>query len=187
MKYRIRRAHLGDCPALTEIWEDAVKATHGFLSPEDFGFFRSKLPIYFDSLDLFVFEYTGGGIAGFAGIGGGTLEMLFVRDRGRGVGRVLLDFAVKERFVTKTSVNAQNAAAVAFYTGYGFRETERSPVDSEGKHYPVINMEIEPARPQMPHGHPPVAGHPGGGHSHGHPGGEGHLHGNPHGNGGGIK
>lgn len=172
MNYRIKRAHLGDCGALAEIWEEAVAQTHDFLSPEDFAFYRSALPSYFDGLQLFMFEYTDGKIAGFAGIKDDKLEMLFVGERGRGIGKILLDFAVKERYVTKVDVNAQNIAAVDFYKKYGFRETGLSPVDGEGRPYPIIHMEIESARPRMPHGHP--GGMPPHGHSGGHPGGHNH-------------
>lgn len=153
MKYRIRKAHLDDYPALAGIWEEAVAATHDFLSPADFGRYRSKIHSYFDGVRLFAFEYTDGTIAGFAGINGDKLEMLFVRERGKGIGRTLLDFAVKEQYITGVDVNAGNTAALDFYGKYGFREVSVSPVDGEGKPYPVVHMEIEPARPQIPHGH----------------------------------
>ncbi len=172
--YRIKRAHLNDCDTLAGIWEKAVAETHYFLSPEDFAFYRSELPSYFDGLQLFIFEYTDGKIAGFAGIKGDKLEMLFVGERGKGIGKTLLDFAVKERYVTKVDVNAQNTAAVDFYRKYGFRETGSSPIDGEGKPYPVIHMEIEPAPARMPHGHPVGIPSHGSGHHGGHPGGHGH-------------
>jgi len=176
--YRIKRAHLADCDTLAGIWEEAVTATHDFLAPGDFDFYRSALPSYFDGLQLFTFEYTSGKIAGFAGIRGDKLEMLFVGERGKGIGKILLDFAVKERYVTKVDVNAQNTAAAEFYRKYGFKETGLSPFDTEGKPYPIIRMEIESVRPQMPHGHPGDIPPHAGGHPHGHPGGHGHGNGN---------
>lgn len=163
--YRIRRAHLNDCPALAEIWEEAVSSTHDFLSSKDYEFYKVKLRGYFDHINLYLLEYTNNGnIAGFAGVKGDTLEMLFVRERGQGVGKALMDFAVKEKYITKVDVNSQNTRAVAFYKKYGFKEIGESPVDGEGKPYPITHMAIEPTRPAMPHGHI---------HSHGHPGGHG--------------
>lgn len=154
MKYRIRKAHLKDLSALTDIWEKAVSETHDFLSPEDFEFYRSRLAQYFDHVRIFVYECIDGPIAGFAGISGDNLEMLFVSERGKGIGKTLLDFAVIQELVTKVSVNSQNAGAFDFYNKYGFREISRSETDSEGKPYPIINMEL-----QVSPG-PPTQGYP---------------------------
>lgn len=159
MKYRIRTAHLSDCQALSSIWEEAVLSTHDFLAKEDFDYYKSQLDKYFDNVSLFVYEYVGGGIAGFAGVSGDKLEMLFVGERGKGIGKALLDFAVKERRVSKVDVNAQNMGAVGFYRKYGFVEQSTSETDSQGKPYPIISMGIEPV---VPSGHP--HGHHGSGH-----------------------
>jgi putative acetyltransferase len=39
-----------------------------------------------------------------------------------------------------TDVNEQNAQAVGFYVRMGFVETGRSPLDSQGRPYPLIHL-----------------------------------------------
>ena len=54
-----------------------------------------------------------GGFAAFAGIDGDMLEMLFVapKARGKGVGRQLVEYLVRERGIRQVDVNEQNAQA----------------------------------------------------------------------------
>lgn len=66
-----------------------------------------------------------GGFAAFAGIDGDMLEMLFVapQARGKGVGRQLVEYLVRERGIRRVEVNEQNAQAAGFYARLGFRVT----------------------------------------------------------------
>lgn len=66
-----------------------------------------------------------GGFAAFAGIDGDMLEMLFVapKARGKGVGRQLVEYLVRERGIRQVDVNEQNAQAAGFYARLGFRVT----------------------------------------------------------------
>lgn len=68
-----------------------------------------------------------GGFAAFAGIDGDMLEMLFVapQARGKGVGRQLVEYLVRERGIRRVDVNEQNAQAAGFYARLGFRVTGR--------------------------------------------------------------
>ena len=54
-----------------------------------------------------------GGFAAFAGIDGDMLEMLFVapKARGKGVGRQLVEYLVRERGIRQVDVNEQNTQA----------------------------------------------------------------------------
>ena len=63
-----------------------------------------------------------GGFAAFAGIDGDMLEMLFVapQARGKGVGRQLVEYLVRERGIRRVEVNEQNAQAAGFYARLGF-------------------------------------------------------------------
>jgi putative acetyltransferase len=72
------------------------------------------------------------------------MEMLFLvpKSRGKGIGRMLLEFAVAELGVNKVDVNEQNSAAVGFYEHMGFKAVGRSPVDGEGKPFPLLHMEL---------------------------------------------
>ena len=44
MSQHIRLATAEDYPAIMEIWESAVKATHDFLAEEDFNYFKEAIP-----------------------------------------------------------------------------------------------------------------------------------------------
>lgn len=129
-------------PRLLEIWESAVRATHGFLEPEDFDYYHSKLPDYLVRVHLFGYIEPDGRILGFAGVSGDELVMLFVDDafRGKGVGRQLLECVISEG-VRTVEVNEQNAPALGFYEHAGFRIVSRKPFDSEGKPYPILRLE----------------------------------------------
>jgi len=68
--------------------------------------------------------------------------MLFVRPdcRGRGVGRRLLEHALRRMGATELDVNEQNRQAVGFYTRMGLRVVGRSEVDGMGKPFPLLHM-----------------------------------------------
>jgi putative acetyltransferase len=133
-----------DCPRLLEVWESAVRSTHDFLKAEDFVFYKSQLPLYFDSLDLYACKNGREEILGFLGVAGRKIEMLFIDSafRGKGVGKKLLNFAVSQLKADKVDVNEQNRQATGFYTHFGFSIAGRSEVDGEGKNYPLLHLEL---------------------------------------------
>ena len=73
----IRKIKVTDYPRLIEIWESAVLSTHDFLKEEDFLYYKERLPVYFQYVNLFGFEQEGI-LIGFMGIAEGNLEMLFI-------------------------------------------------------------------------------------------------------------
>lgn len=81
-------------------------------------------------------------MAGFAGISGAKLEMLFVdaRTRARGVGGVLLETALGERGVTLVDVNEANHQAVTFYRRRGFEVVGRSELDDHRRPHPLLHL-----------------------------------------------
>lgn len=83
--------------------------------------------------------------AAFAGVNGDMLEMLFVAPeaRGRGLGRVLVEYVTGHCGVRRVDVNEQNPQAAGFYRRMGFRTTHRDAVDPSGKPYPILHMELE--------------------------------------------
>lgn len=144
MKYlNITRGTKNDFVRLLVIWESAVKATHDFLAHEDFMYYQSRMTDYFGQVDLYVCKDENGETAGFMGVSGSMLEMLFVDAafRGCGVGRKLLRYAIDKLDVRKLDVNEQNSQAVGFYTHMGFQITGRSPLDNEGKPYPLLHLQ----------------------------------------------
>ena len=55
----IRKIKVTDYPRLIEIWESAVLSTHDFLKEEDFLYYKERLPVYFQYVNLFGFEQEG--------------------------------------------------------------------------------------------------------------------------------
>lgn len=144
MSYPIRLAHAEDYPRIMEIWESSVKATHDFLTEEDFNYFKEVIPKeYLPNLEVYLI--TENRIAeGFAAVAEGTLEMLFIHNesRGKGFGRTLYKFMKDKTGLTKVDVNEQNPQAIGFYEKMGFRQIGRSEKDGSGKDYPIIHMSL---------------------------------------------
>lgn len=132
-----------DYPQLLNVWESAVRNTHDFLKANDFEFYKSQLPAYFDHLKLYAYKNEDGEIKGFLGIAEYKVEMLFIDNssRGQGIGKELLNFAINKLKTNKVDVNEQNKQAVGFYNHLGFNVVGRSEVDSEGKNYPILHLE----------------------------------------------
>lgn len=132
-----------DYSVLVDIWESAVKATHDFLSDEDFEFYKKHISIYFEHVSLFVYRDDKGEAKGFLGISDDNIEMLFVdnKSRGTGIGKLLLDYAVNKLNARRVDVNEQNIQALKFYYHFGFKEVGRDEYDGEGKGYPILHLE----------------------------------------------
>ena len=85
-----------------------------------------------------------GGFTAFAGVAGDMLEMLFVapQARGKGVGRQLVEYLVRERGIRQVDVNEQNTQAAGFYARLGFRVTGRDATDPSGRPYPILHLSL---------------------------------------------
>lgn len=130
---------------LIEIWESSVRATHHFLAEADLQALKPLiLEQYFDAVDLRCAKNAQGEILGFCGVHDGNIEMLFISPdaRGKGVGALLAAHAIKMQGATKVDVNEQNEQALGFYQHLGFKVTGRSPVDGQGKPYPLLHMAL---------------------------------------------
>lgn len=142
---RIYRVEEDEYTALLNIWISAVTATHHFLSREDYEFYKTHIPVYFNHLALYAYKNDEGNIEGFLGISEDNLiDMLFVHNdyRRKGIGKILMDYAVKSFDARKVYVNEQNKQALDFYYHLGFVETGRSEYDGEGKNYPILHLEL---------------------------------------------
>ena len=140
----IRKIDTTDYPRLAEIWDSAVTHTHDFLKKEDFLYYKERVPSYFPHVALFGLEQENR-LAGFIGIAAGNIEMLFVDNdyRGKGIGRRLVSYVVREFGVDRVDVNEQNVQAVGFYERMGFRLRAKSESDGEGKPYPILHMQLQ--------------------------------------------
>ena len=144
---KIDTATRADYPALIALWEASVRATHHFLPEAEILALKPLiLEHYFDAVTLHCARTEEGHIAGFSGVHEGKLEMLFVAPeaRGGGVGRRLVEHAISQCGATLVDVNEQNEQAVGFYQKMGFAVTGRSPLDGQGKPYPLLHMALPP-------------------------------------------
>lgn len=134
-----------DYPEITNVWEASVRATHHFLPESDIQYFKPLVQNEFlQMVDLYCTRNDADQITGFLGVAHGKVEMLFIHpdQRGKGLGKQLLQFAVSQLNATQLDVNEQNEQAVQFYRHMGFRQVARSEVDAMGKPYPILHLEL---------------------------------------------
>lgn len=72
------------------------------------------------------------------------LQMLFLSpaERGKGVGKQLVQCGIRNYGVREVTVNEQNPQAVGFYKHLGFVTYKRSECDEEGGPYPILYMRL---------------------------------------------
>lgn len=141
----IETVEKADYLKLIEIWESSVRATHDFLVEEDLQALKPLiLEQYFDAVELRCAKNAQGEILGFCGVHDGNIEMLFISPdaRGKGIGTMLTANAIHELGASKVDVNEQNEQALGFYLHIGFKVIGRSPVDGQGKPYPLLHMAL---------------------------------------------
>lgn len=142
---KIESAGKAEHQQLIEIWESSVRATHDFLAERDLVELKPLiLDQYFKAVDLSVVRSGEGELLGFCGVSDGNIEMLFVAPeaRGKGIGASLARHAISARGATRVDVNEQNEQALGFYEHLGFAVIERSPLDGQGKPYPLLHMRL---------------------------------------------
>ncbi|WP_368542747.1 acetyltransferase [Enterobacter soli] len=130
---------------LVAIWESSVRATHHFLQESDIAALRPLLlNAYLPNLKVVIARDESGVIHGFLGVDENRIEMLFVDDasRGKGVGKLLLNYAVEHFGANELDVNEQNPQGVAFYQHMGFEQIGRSEVDGQGNPFPLLHMRL---------------------------------------------
>ena len=106
---------------LLEVWERSVRATHHFLSDREIGEIREYVPQALREVPHLIAAWReDGSPAGFMGIAGERLEMLFLAPEERG-----------------------KAQARGFYERLGFRVRSRSELDEQGRPYPILELRLE--------------------------------------------
>lgn len=135
-----------DFPELVSIWENSVKATHEFLKPGDFEFFKQIVSSgeIFKSVPILKSVRLQNKVVAFVGVSRDNLEMLFIHDdfRGKGIGKFLIGYALNHLGVRKVEVNKQNTQAVGFYEHFGFGTYKETATDGLGKPYPILYMSL---------------------------------------------
>jgi putative acetyltransferase len=151
--WHIRRARAGDYDTLVELWERSVRATHDFLTEDDIGALRPLVreALTDEALELWVLAERADVPVGFMGLAEHDIAALFLEPahRGQGAGRRLVTHAQQLRGGSLTvDVNEQNPAARGFYEALGFVVVSRSPLDGDGRPFPLLHMR----RPAPPDG-----------------------------------
>lgn len=143
--YNIKKLSSVDYFDLVNIWERSVRSTHDFLLEKDILFYKSRIPIYFDHIQLYGTLTDDGIIKGFVGVSKNKIEMLFVDSFyfKLGIGNQLLKYATDHLKLKLVDVNEQNINALNFYKKNGFTEYRRSELDGEGNNYPILYLKKE--------------------------------------------
>lgn len=142
---KIENVNTSDYAELLLVWEDAVRATHNFLTEADIENFKPLiLEQGFPAVQLYCVRVQNE-ILGFIGVHEHKVEMLFVRDRsrGQGVGKILLRYAIEVLKCHQVDVNEQNPQAVGFYQHSGFKVMSRSALDDAGRAFPILHMQLD--------------------------------------------
>lgn len=81
----------------------------------------------------------------FMGIEDKKLEMLFIKnnERGKGLGKQLLNYGIENYNVNELAVNEQNLNSKGFYEYMGFKTYKRTELDEQGNPYPILYMRLE--------------------------------------------
>ena len=132
---------------LLTVWEDSVRATHLFLSDNEIKRIKEYVPQALSGVaHLVIAEDENGCSAAFMGIEDGMLEMLFIspKERGKGLGKRLLQSGIINYGVKQLAVNEQNPQAKGFYEHMGFQVYKRTDFDEQGNPYPLLYMKLVP-------------------------------------------
>lgn len=140
--FKLRPSTHGDLDRILDIWRRAVDATHDFLAPEDRADIEREVAAFFPEVSFVVAVDASDRPQGFMFLQDGHLEALFIDPdrRGQGIGKALVQAALAAHPALTTDVNEQNLAAVGFYRRIGFEATGRSPLDGQGRPYPLIHL-----------------------------------------------
>lgn len=141
---KIRPSRSDEGPRIIEIWRGAVDATHDFLTPEDRLAIDEMVCGFLPLAPLWLAVDEKDYPLAFMLIDKGHMEALFVDPswRGTGIGAALVKHGLALHPSMTTDVNEQNDQAVRFYQRMGFKRTGRSPIDGQGRSYPLIHLEF---------------------------------------------
>ncbi len=141
----IRFSRPDDGAKVVEIWRRAVDATHDFLAPEDRRAIDELVSGFLPQAGLWLMVDEADEPMAFMLLEQEHMQALFVdpAHRGKGVGAALVRHGLSLHPRLTTDVNEQNLQAVGFYEKMGFKRTGRSPLDEQGRPYPLIHLEYQ--------------------------------------------
>ena len=130
---------------LLNVWESSVRATHKFLSNEEIEKIKKYVPEALSGISHLIIETDENeNPIAFMGIEANKLEMLFIKnsERGKGLGKKLLNYGIENYGVNELAVNEDNPQAKGFYEHMGFKVYQRNELDDQGNPYPVLYMRL---------------------------------------------
>ena len=132
--------------SLLNIWEASVRATHLFLSDAEVNQIKEYVPQALSGVKhLIIAEDDPDHAVAFMGIENSRLEMLFLApdERGKGIGKQLIQYGILKYGIKEVTVNEQNPQAVGFYKHLGFETYKRTDFDEEGNPFPLLYMKLK--------------------------------------------
>lgn len=134
---------------MRRLWRRSVTATHGFVSRGDLDAIeRALIPCYFPAMQHIWMATDDDRLLGFLGSRERSIEMLFLDPAvfRRGIGTALLQHACAclpppDDAPVRLDVNEANEPALRFYLAQGFAVIGRSPLDGDGRPYPLLHLE----------------------------------------------
>lgn len=115
--------------SLVEVWEKSVRVTYLFLSDSEIENIKDYVPQALRGIESLVIAEDGNHIpVAFMGIEEGSLEMLFItpKERGKDLGKQLIQYGIEKYSVKSLAVNEQNPQAKGFYEHMGFQVYKRT-------------------------------------------------------------
>ena len=131
---------------MTCLWEASVKATHEFLSADEIKAIKRYVPAALKDVPVLIAACDAqSAVTAFLGLDGSRIEMLFVspEERGRGIGKILIQTALEQYGAREVTVNEQNLQAIGFYEHMGFVVYKRTDRDEQGNPYPLLYMTLQ--------------------------------------------
>ncbi|MBO0451302.1 GNAT family N-acetyltransferase [Enterococcus sp. MJM16] len=140
---QINQKNKRDLDALLAIWESSVAATHTFLTTEDIEALKPEVKKGLLMIDQ-LYGYYEQQLVGFIGVENEKVEMLFVdaKNRGQGIGKKLLQYAIDLLNIKYVDVNEQNEQGFGFYQHMGFQVMNRSELDNQGNAFPILHLKL---------------------------------------------
>lgn len=142
--YKVKNRNEELLKELLNVWKSSVKATHLFLSDKEIGEIKEYVPHALENVENLVVAENESEPVAFMGTENGRLEMLFVSPMqiGKGIGKEMVQYGIKNYGVFEVTVNEQNPQAVGFYKHVGFETYKRTDLDEEGRPYPLLYMKL---------------------------------------------
>jgi len=97
---------------------------------------------FLPNVETWLAEDDDGAVQGFLVMDGDMIDALFVDPvvHGKGIGTMLLAHALSLSPNATVDASEQAANAVPFYEARGFVVTGRSPLDPQGRPYPLVHL-----------------------------------------------